>query len=145
VPKEDPVSAQDLMTPNPVFVTPDATVAAVWDLMRERAIRHVPVLDGGTLVGMLSDRDLAHFDMAHLLTLEGVEALRRELSTPVVKVMSADVVAVTPETGLGEVVDLLIEHRVGAVPVVRPETGELIGIVSYVDVLAALRESLADE
>ncbi len=139
------MSAQDLMTPNPVFVSPDATVAEVWDLMRVRAIRHVPVLDGGTLVGMLSDRDLAHFDMVPLLTVDGAEALRRELSTPVVKVMSTDVVAVNPETGLGEVVDLLIEHRVGAVPVVRPETGELIGIVSYVDVLEALRESLADE
>jgi acetoin utilization protein AcuB len=133
------------MTPNPVFVTPDATVAEVWDLMRERAIRHMPVLDDGTLVGMLSDRDLAHFDMARLLTAEGAEALRRELGTPVVKLMSADVVAVDPEAELGEIVDLLLEHRVGAVPVVKPESGELIGIVSYVDVLAALRGSLGDE
>jgi acetoin utilization protein AcuB len=133
------------MTPNPVFATPDATVAEVWDLMRERAIRHVPVLDGGALVGMLSDRDLAHFDMAHLLTVEGAEKLRYELGIPVVKVMSADVVTVGPDAELGEIVDLLIEHRVGAVPVVKPESGELIGIVSYVDVLAALRDSLDDE
>ncbi len=139
------MSAQDLMTPNPVFVTPDATVADVWDLMRERAIRHVPVVEGGALVGMLSDRDLAHFDMAHLLTAEGAEALRRALGTPVGKVMSVDVVAVNPEAELDEVVDLLIEHRVGALPVVRPETGELVGIVSYIDVLEALRDSLAAE
>jgi acetoin utilization protein AcuB len=59
--------------------------------------------------------------------------------------MSADVVAVGPEAELGAIVDLLIEHRVGAVPVVKPESGELIGIVSYVDVLAALRDSLDDE
>lgn len=139
------MSAQDLMTPNPVFVTPDATVADVWDLMRERAIRHVPVIEGGTLVGMLSDRDLAHFDMAHLLTVEGAEALRRALGTPVGKLMSVDVVAVNPEAELDEVVDLLIEHRVGALPVVRPESGELVGIVSYIDVLEALRDSLAAE
>ena len=139
------MSAQDLMTPNPVAVTPETTVAEAWDLMRERAIRHIPVLDDGTLIGMLSDRDLAHFDIAHLLTVEGVEALRHEFATPVVKVMSPDVVAVNPETELGEIVDLLIAHRVGAVPVVTRERGELIGIVSYVDVLAALRDSLDDE
>ena len=139
------MSAQDLMTPNPVTVTPDVSLAGVWDLMRDRGIRHVPVVDEGALVGMLSDRDLAHFDMARLLTLEGADALRRELSTPVVKVMSPDVISVEPEAELGEVVDLLIEHRVGAVPVVRPETGELIGIVSYIDVLRVLRDSLEEE
>jgi acetoin utilization protein AcuB len=133
------------MTPNPVTVTPDVSLAEVWDLMRDRGIRHVPVVDEGALVGMLSDRDLAHFDMTRLLTLEGADAFRRELSTPVVKVMSPDVIAVGPEAEVGEVVDLLLEHRVGAVPVVRPETGELIGIVSYIDVLRALRDSLKDE
>jgi acetoin utilization protein AcuB len=128
-----------------VTVTPDVSLAEVWDLMRDRGIRHVPVVDEGALVGMLSGRDLAHFDMARLLTLEGADALRRELSTPVVKVMSPDVITVEPEAELGEVVDLLIEHRVGAVPVVRPETGELIGIVSYIDVLRVLRDSLEEE
>jgi acetoin utilization protein AcuB len=59
--------------------------------------------------------------------------------------MSPDVIAVAPEAELGEVVDLLLEHRVGAVPVVRPETGELIGIVSYIDVLRVLRDSLEEE
>lgn len=139
------MSAQDLMTPNPVTVTSDASVAEVFDLMREREIRHVPVVDGSTVVGILSDRDLAHFDITRLLTVDGAEALRRELSTPVVKLMSPDVVVVGPEAELTEVIDLLLEHRVGAVPVVRPETGELIGIVSYVDVLEALRDSLVGD
>jgi len=139
------VSAQDVMTPNPVTVTSTATVAEVFDLMREQEIRHVPVVDDGTVVGILSDRDLAHFDITRLLTVDGAEALRRELSTPVVKLMSPDVVVVGPEAELTEVIDLLLEHRVGAVPVVRPETGELIGIVSYVDVLEALRDSLVGD
>jgi acetoin utilization protein AcuB len=139
------MQAQDVMTPNPATVPPDASVAEVWDLMRERAIRHLPVVDRGALVGMLSDRDLAHFDMARLLTAEGAEALRRELGTPAVKVMSADVVAVSPDAELGEVVDLLVENRIGAVAVVRPETQELVGIVSYIDVLEALRDQLEVE
>jgi CBS domain-containing protein len=140
--KEDVMSAHDLMTPNPVTVTPQASVAEAWDLMRELEIRHVPVVENGALVGMLSDRDLARFDIARLLTVEGAEALRDELGTAVVKVMSSDVIAVNPETELAEIVELLVEHRIGAVPVVRSDTREVVGIVSYVDVLRALQDSL---
>lgn len=114
--------ARDLMTPNPETVTPDATIAEVWDLMRELDIRHIPVVQGGVLVGMLSDRDLAHLDVGRVLTVEGADALRRELATPVVKV----------------------EHRVGAIPVVRPDTREVLGIISYVDVLRALQDLLEE-
>jgi acetoin utilization protein AcuB len=136
------MSAQDLMTSNPVTVPPDATLAEVWDLMRDRGIRHVPVVDGGALVGMVSDRDLAHVDLPRLLTLEGAEALRRELSIPVAKMMTSGLVVVDADAEMGEVVDLLVEHRVGALPVVRPGTSEMVGIVSYVDVLRAVRDSL---
>lgn len=140
--KEGLMRVQEVMTPNPVTVSPHASVAEVWDLMREHAIRHIPVLDGGELVGMLSDRDLAHFDMAGLLTVEGADALRRALATPVAKVMSPDIIDVDLDTELGDVVDLLVENRIGAIPVVRPDTRELLGIVSYVDVLAAIRDLL---
>lgn len=133
---------QDVMSSNPVTVSPDASVAEVWDLMREHAIRHIPVLDRGALVGILSDRDLAHFDMTRLLNVEGADALRRALAMPVAKVMSSAVVAVSPDAELGEVVDLLVENRIGAVPVVRPESQELVGIVSYIDVLEAIRDLL---
>ena len=136
------MSARDLMTPDSVTVTSQASVAEAWDLMRELEIRHIPVVEDGVLVGMLSDRDLARLDIARLLTVDGAEALRLELSTPVVKVMSSDVIAVNPETDLDEIVELLVEHRFGALPVVRPDTRELVGIVSYIDVLRALQDSL---
>jgi acetoin utilization protein AcuB len=136
------MQAQDIMTADPTTVSPEATVAEAWDLMRDHAVRHIPVVDRGGLVGMVSDRDLAHFDLARLLTTEGAEELRRELGTPVVRIMSADVVAVDPETELGEIVDLLVDNRIGAVAVVRPGTRDLVGIVSYIDVLKAVRDLL---
>jgi len=139
------VTARDLMTPNPVTVSPRATIAEVWDLMRELEIRHVPVVEDGALVGMLSDRDLARLDVARLLTAEGADALRRELATPVIEVMSSDVIFVELETELSDVVGLLIEHRVGAIPVVRPDTRDVVGIVSYVDVLRAVQDLLEEE
>jgi acetoin utilization protein AcuB len=139
------MTATDLMTPDPVTVTPQATVAEVWDLMRELEVRHVPVVESGALVGMVSDRDLARFDMARLLLVEGAETLRQELATAIVRVMSSDVIAVNPETELEEIVELLVEHRIGAVPVIRSNTREVVGIVSYIDVLRALQELLAGQ
>ena len=125
--------ARDLMTPNPMTVTPQASIGEAWDLMRELEIRHVPVIQDGALVGMLSDRDLARLDIARMLAM------------PIVNVMSSDVIAVEPETELSEVVDLLIEHKVGALPVIQPDTRELVGIVSYIDVLRAVQDRLEEE
>jgi acetoin utilization protein AcuB len=133
--------ARDLMTPNPVTVGPQASLAEVWDLMREVEIRHIPVVEGGALVGMLSDRHLARLDVVRLLKVEGAEALQRELATPVVDLMNADVVTIDPEAELRDVVGIFLETKTGALPVVAGE-GEVVGIVSYIDVLRALQEGL---
>ena len=137
--------ARDLMTPNPATVTPQSTVAEAWDLMRELDVRHMPVVQDGALVGMLSDRDLAHLDVARLFTAEGADALRRELSTPVVKIMRSDVIYVEPDTDVSDLVELLIENKIGAIPVARPDTREVVGIVSYIDALRALLDLLQGE
>jgi len=139
------MNARDVMTPNPMTIRSQATVAEAWDLMGEMEIRHVPVVDDGTLVGMLSDRDLGRLDVTRMLVAEGADALRHELATPVAKVMSLDVIAAEPETELGDIVDVLVEHKVGALPVVHPDTRELVGIISYVDVLRALQDLLGEE
>jgi acetoin utilization protein AcuB len=133
------------MTVNPVTVIPQASIAEVWDLMRELEVRHVPVVYGGALVGMVSDRDLAHLDIARLLAAEGAETLREELAKPIVDVMSADVISVEPETEVSEVVGLLLEHKIGALPVVRPDTRQVVGIISYIDVLRALEDRLEEQ
>lgn len=137
--------ARELMTPNPVTVTPKANIAEVWDLMRDLEIRHVPVVENDALIGMLSDRDLSQLNPARTLEVEGVDALRQGLAMPVIRVMSSDVIAIEPETELSDVVELLLEHKVGALPVVLPDTRQVVGIVSYIDVLRALWERLEEE
>ncbi len=137
--------ARDLMTPNPLTVTPQASIAEAWDVIGELAVRHIPVVENGALVGMLSDRDLARVDIAKVLRVEGADALREELETPIVEVMTSDVISVQPETGVGEVISLLLEHKIGAVPVVEPGTREVLGIISYVDVLRALQDLVEED
>ena len=134
------MTARDLMTPNPVTVSPQARIAEAWDLMRELEIRHLPVVADGALIGMLSDRDLAHLDMSRMLAFDAPELIRQELATPIAKVMHPDVIVVGPESGLGEIVDLFLEHKVGALPVVAWDTYEILGIVSYIDVLRVIRD-----
>ncbi len=137
--------ARDLMTLDPLSVTPQASIAEAWDVMRELAVRHVPVVEDGALVGMLSDRDLAQVDIARVLRVEGADALREELETPIVEVMSSDVISVEPGTEVGEVISLLLEHKIGAVPVVEQGTREVLGIISYVDVLRALQDLVEED
>lgn len=139
------MTAQDLMTANPSTVTPKASIAEAWDLMRELDARHVPVVDGDVLVGMLSDRDIGSFDVGRLLTEEGADALRRRLARPVVQLMSSDVIAAEPETSMSELITLFLEHKVGAIPVVMPDSRRIVGIVSYIDVLRAVQDLLEEE
>jgi CBS domain-containing protein len=136
--------AGEVMTPNPTTVTPETTISDVWELMRELEIRHVPVVEGGALVGVVSDRDLAYLDMARALSVQGADALRQELAAPIIKIMSTDVISVDPETDLGDIIALLLEHKVGALPVVQPDTREVVGIVSYIDVLRSLQDLLEE-
>lgn len=136
--------ARDLMTPNPLTVTPQASIAEAWDVIRELAVRHVPVVEDGALVGMLSDRDLPQIDIARVLRVGGADALREQMEIPVADVMSKDVIFVEPEREVGEVISLLLEHKIGALPVVEPGSREVLGIISYVDVLRALQD-LVDE
>jgi CBS domain-containing protein len=139
------MTASDIMTAHPATVTPEATLAEAWDLMRELDVRHLPVVEGDTLVGMLSDRDLGTVDVVRALTEAGADGLRRQLSRPVAQLMSTDVVAAEPETDIGDLLTLLLEHKVGALPVVTPDTRQIVGIVSYIDVLRALQSVLEPE
>ena len=127
------MTARELMTSNPTTVAPEASIAEVWDLMRELEIRHVPVVQDGALAGMVSDRDLGRLDITGML------------ATPIVNVMSSDVIVVEPDSELSEIVELLLDHKVGALPVIQPDTREVVGIVSYIDVLRAVQDRLEEE
>ena len=139
------MKARDVMTPNPITVAPDATLAEVWDLMREADIRHVPVVQAGALVGMVSDRDLALLDVARALTTDGADALRRTLATPVVTMMSSDVIFVEMDDDLDDVIELMLEHKVGAIPVARSDGRDVMGIISYIDVLRGIQDLVAED
>lgn len=125
--------ARDIMTNSPVCVTPKTRLKDAIEVMYANDVRHLIVLEHERLVGILSDRDLrALWDPA--LDVEVRDG--RVYDRKVADFMSSGPLTVEAETDIDEVIELLLEHRVGAVPVVSSE-GTLVGIVSYVDVLKA--------
>jgi acetoin utilization protein AcuB len=138
------MTVRELMTENPATVSPQATVAEAWDLMRQMDIRHLRLVDGDVVVGMLSDRDLGQLEVGRLLTEEGADGLRRRLTRPVIQLMSTDVVAAEPETDVSDLITLFLEQKVGAVPVVLADSRRIVGIVSYIDVLWAVHDLVAE-
>lgn len=137
------------MTTEVVTAEPTVSVRRALRLLEDLELRHLPVVDGESLVGILSDRDLREFRMDLIKELvegagDGADRARN-LDTPISEVMSGLVISVDTEESLRAAIDTMLEYGVGAVPVVDRATGNLEGIVSYVDILRALREDLADD
>ena len=129
--------ATDIMTENPVVAREDMTADEAMRLFYELDFRHLPVVRDKELVGMLSDRDLRRFSSEK--TDDPMTALSEARDATVGELMNTDPVRVTPEAEVSEIVDLMLMHRVGAIPVTDADTGDLLGIVSYVDLLRLLK------
>jgi CBS domain-containing protein len=134
--------AEELMSRNPFAVEVTASIRSAMAKLTESDVRHLPVVERGRLVGMVSDRDLRRL-IHPLFELAPAHAARSEdLDRPISVLMNSDVISVQTESEIEDVIDLMIEHKIGAVPVMAPDSSELLGIISYVDVLRAARDVL---
>lgn len=142
------MSVEAIMTTAVVSAEPTATVRAAIRLIEDGEIRHLPIVEGRRLVGIVSDRDLREYRIPLMLEIERFEAEDRAradelLDTALSEVMNTDVVSVDTSESIESVIDAMTHYKVGAVPVVDRHTDELVGIVSYIDVLRYAREVLA--
>jgi acetoin utilization protein AcuB len=133
------MTADEIMTEEVVAIAPTVTLAQALEIMEERGVRHLPVVNGREIVGMLSDRDLRGFGVSLVSDMETLDKLKARLAQPASVAMSSDVVSVGPSSDVQEIIDLLLEEKISAVPVVDEVSNELVGIVSYIDVLRAMR------
>ena len=136
----------EIMTTDVLTVRETGTLVQALTTMSENGIRHLPVVDdAGTLVGIVSDTDLQQFHLSRVSDLETLDRLKTRLNQPIASDMSSDVLSVGPEADVTEAIDLMIEERIGALPVVDAEADRLVGIVSYIDVLRAARDLFGRE
>ena len=132
------VTAYDVMTEDPVTIPMTAKVGDAVRLLQSLDVRHLPVVDDeGTLVGMLSDRDLRGLSFPEMIGEEYLGSIQTALEAPISSIMTSDVVAVEAEDDASVIIELMLDYKIGAVPVVDLDD-RLVGIVSYVDLLRQL-------
>jgi CBS domain-containing protein len=133
------------MTRRPITVDPDAPLATAMAVMREREIRHLPVVDEvGRLVGIITDRDLRSAALAPPLAEFLPAGLRRAVDDAagmlgrlrVKDAMTWGVVTTRPGASVAEAGAVMFERRIGSLPV--RENGKLVGIVTERDIFKAL-------
>ncbi len=136
--------ADEVMTRDPITVDEQASISDALSLLADQGIRHLPVVRGGDVVGILSDRDFRGLGLEVVHDLASYERLRARLSQPVSTLMSSDVITIDRDAEAADIVEVMLEERLSALPVVQTGTRELAGIVSYLDLLRATQPLLED-
>lgn len=130
---------RDLMSSDVTTLKRNDTLTLADDIMNLGRIRHLPVLDGDQLVGIVSQRDLFRGALAKALGY-GQHAQRKVLDNLLVKeVMATDLTTTTPDTPLVDAAKVLTVKKIGCLPVV--EDGRLVGILTEGDFVAIVADS----
>lgn len=135
---------KDIMTNSPVTAQLGSSVRDVLAQMDEGGFRHIPVMDNGEVIGMVSERDLAGIASFVDIFELGREAYENYLNLPLFKVIkkrflvSRDVVVVDADAPLQKAIRIMIDNRFRTLPVVDGTRENLVGIISYIDILEAL-------
>ena len=132
-----PLRVRDMMSVSIVTIPPSLSVYEAHTLMQQRKVRHLPVLQDGRLVGMVSDRDI-RLVLPSPATSLAVWEIRHLLDKLTVgEMMTCFVMTTAPDCLMTEAVGRMLGHRVGALPVV--EDRRVVGILTRTDVLRAFR------
>lgn len=126
----------DWMTRKVFTVSPDDTITDAIKLMKEKKVKHLPVLKNIELKGIVSDRDIKEYSPSKATSLDIYELHYLLAKTKVKEVMRANVTTSTPDTPIEEAAMVLHDMNIGCLPVV--DKGKLVGIISDKDIFRAL-------
>lgn len=134
------VKVSDRMTRDVITVGIGDPIRKVWELVEEKQLRRFPVMDGEKLVGIVTDRDLRNATASSVVL---TEKKYRDFLLDTIKVesiMTPDPRTVTPDTSLKEAAEIILDMKVGGLPVV--EDGRLKGIITETDLLRTVVDQL---
>ena len=126
----------DWMTRQVVTVEPDESVARAMHLMKEKGVKHLPVLKEGRVVGVISDRDIRAFAPSKATSLDVYEINYLLAQALVRDAMGGRLTTTAPDTPVEEAALAMLEADIGCLPVL--EGGALAGIISDRDIFRAL-------
>ena len=132
------MKVRELMSTDVAIVARNDTLTVADDIMSKQRIRHLPVLEGGRLVGILTQRDLFHAGLSTAMGF-GQKAQKDFLVTvPVKEVMTDEVVTIGPDEDVKVAARIMLERKIGCLPVV--DSGKLVGLLSESDFLRLVAE-----
>lgn len=128
-PRAGRIRCREIMTSNVKTATRDQTLREVAAIMRDGDMGSIPVVEGGKLVGIVTDRDMVVRSIA-----DGKDA-----STPISEAMTTEIFSVRPDDFVFEAIRLMGDKQVRRIPVVD-ETGSLAGIIAMADVALEMED-----
>ena len=130
------LTVRDYMVSEVETLAPDDSLETAVMLERRFRIRHIPIVEKGELVGMVTDRDLKRA-LPSPVTGSDQQTFERVVQTTLLRqIMTRSPTTISPTAPLREAVQILCDKKFGAIPVV--EKGKLVGIITGVDMLRAL-------
>jgi CBS domain-containing protein len=137
-------AVREILSTPVITVTPESTVEECLRLMTHHRIRHLPVVAGGMVVGLVPHRDILRSSVSSLVGLSRSEDAEIKRSIPVRKVMRREVATIGPDEPAAAGCRQMLERKIGCLPVVE-EGGRLVGIVTEADFLQLALRCLEGE
>jgi CBS domain-containing protein len=150
-------SVGEVMTPNPITVTPSTPLRQAIELLAQHRISGLPVVDGQQkIVGVISDTDLMWQESGvdtppYIMLLDSIiylqnparyeKEVHKALGQTVGEVMSDNPITITPSQTLREAAHLMNEKKVRRLPVLEPDTEKLVGILTQGDIIRDMAQS----
>lgn len=132
----------EIMTAEVITAKPSDSVGNALSLLEDLDIRHLPIVEDSRLVGLVTDRDLREYRLPIMQELEHPDEADALLATPISEVMNKTIISVYANEKVKVAIDLMLEYKIGAIPVINRNQEHLVGIISYIDILRAVRRSL---
>lgn len=133
---------REIMSTPVTTLEPTDNLAFAEELMNVERVRHLPVVDGDVLVGLLSNRDVLAASISVLNNPAEEEDLERKRKVQVREIMRGSIETIGPDEDAVKAADVLLTQKVGSLPVVD-EQHRLLGIVTEADFVALARNALA--
>lgn len=127
---------RDIMTEKIVTISADDSLSTVEDIMTLGRVRHMPVVRGGVLVGVVSQRDLLRASLSNLTELTGFGRDQRRAFLEAVeirRVMSSPAITIPPDATPEQAAELMADRKIGCLPVVSGDA--LVGMLTETDLL----------
>ena len=131
--RQNDLAVRKIMMTAPVTLSPEDTLDLANDIIYLGRVRHIPVVDNGRLVGVLSQRDLFGAAATVVLGLKGKTKKALLKSSKIKDVMTKTVITITPDTGVKEAARKMAAKKIGCLPVL--DNGSLVGLLTQTDIM----------